>query len=567
MSKLNDNTTPGIPDQTEEISVKASNDADAALDSFLSRESTPQKPKKPVNRKFNRNMIILLAAVIVIAVLTGVIITLNNQPYPQSTEDLYVEAFTIASLDEVGQHEVIVPTNSGGDPQQNGSGTLIDYVPSLIESIRVENSGGSFTVLSHTHEGEATEYMLKGFESFSLQTGVADAVANDASNLLFLTIAGVGKDLSAFGLDTPRATVSVTFTDGTSARILVGNEAAASAGTYVAFGNRDAVYLVADDAVDAFFYTPADFISLAITDSPDTTDNAAFKRIAISGSHYPGTIVLEPNTDTAVNYYYRTTQPREMFADAVMSADIAGSIRGLYAENVVAVNADGSDTASFLAPYGLSGSGYAEVIAEYPDTTIRLRASAPDSEGYVNLVNLNDPVTGGKVIYQIQIGAVSWASASVDALIPDTVLSVSRTAIGNITLTADGKTYSIDVDTKTQEVTNTDGDTEEVTTTEAYLDDKRLGEDSFLILYQNLSQLPNKGLVDSDSPLNTKLLEIRYTYTTGRSADTLVLYDDGSGNIPVALNGVIIGSTPRSYANALIGNLSDIASGKLPESL
>lgn len=549
----------------ETAEAKKPTEADEALDSFLSRESSEKKHAKPVNKRFNRSMIALLSAVIVVAVLTGVIITLNHQPYNESEEDLYVPARMIATVDEAGVHRVIIPTDADGDPVQNGSGSLIGYTPSLIDTIRVENASGSFTIRAHTHSGEATEYTLTGYERFALQAGVPDAVANDAAAMDFIIIAGTHKDPALFGLDAPRATVTVSFTDGTSAKLLVGSEAPASAGTYVAFGDTGVVYLVEDDAVDSFFYSPADFISLSITDSPETSDAAAFKRITLTGSHYPETIVLEPNTDSAVNYYYKMTAPVKLFADTVMSSDIAGSIRGLYAEKVAAVNAESSDAAAFLASYGLSGSGYAEVTAEYADATVRLRASAPDSEGYVYLVDLSDPSDGGSVVYQIQIGAVSWASASTAALTPDTILSVSRTAISNITLTAYGKTYSIDVDTKTQTVTDTDGTEEQITTTEAYYDDRLLDDDSFTILLQNLSGMPNKGAASASG--GAVLLEIRYTYTTGRAADTLILIDTGEKNVAVTLNGSAVGTTPKSYASALIANLGDIDAGKLPESL
>ena len=552
-----------VPEEPE----KRSDEAQEALESFLDRESTPKRRRKASDNRFNRNMIILLSAVIAVAVLIGVIIFLNNRPYPQGTsdEDIYKEAWTIATVDEAGMHTVDVPVDENGDPRQNGMGTLIDYSPSGINAIHVSNADGAFTILAHTHSGEATEYLLEGYTDFPLQIGMPDNVANDAGNLSFTTVAGIGKNLADYGLDAPRATVNISFNDGTSALILVGNEAAASAGTYLSFGGTNTVYLVENESVDSFFYSLTDFISLTVTDSPDTTDNAQFKRATIRGSHYPEPIVLEPNTDTAVNYYYRITSPRAMFADAVMSNDIAGSIRDLYAEEVAAVNAGAMDTASFLSSYGLGSDCYAEITADYPDAAIRLRASAPDSGGYVYLANVNDPKIGGNVIYRIQVGAVSWASASLDALIPDTVLSVSRTALTNITLTSGGKTYSIDVDTRTQTVENENGDAEEVVTSEAYYDNKLISDEVFTLLLQNLNGMPNTGSVTAAA--GAKLLEIRYTYSTGRAADVVTVYSGDEKNVPVAVNGIIVGSTKKTYANALITNMSDIAAGKMAVSL
>ena len=533
-----------------------------ALESFLSRESAIKKDRKTDKKKPRHNLILFLAAAAAVALLAGLVIFLQHSPEPAGSEDLYSEAWTVATVDEAGIHRVEVPTDADGEPRQNGSGTLLSYVPAQIAEIHVENEAGGFTVHAHTEAGQATVYHLEGYEAFSLQTGKPEAVANDASSLPFLTIAGAGKRLADYGLASPRARVWITYTDATVAQISVGDEAAASSGTYVSFGSSDDVFLVDDEAVDSFLYAPTAFISLTITDTPESVTDTAARRITVTGSRYAQPIVLEPNTDPAVLYDYCLTSPDAMFADAVMSADIAGSIRDLYAEEVVAVNTGGEDSESFLAPFGLNRACYAEVCAEYPDTTIDLRASAPDSDGSVFLANLSD---GGRVVYKIQLGAVSWANTSIEKLTPDTVLRVSRTAIGKLSLTAGDNACSIDVDTRTQTVPTTEGGSEEVTTTKAYLNGKLLGDDSFTILLQNLTEMKNTGV--TDAPQQEALLTIRYTYTTGRADDTVTIYRSDGKSCTVALNGAVIGSTPKAYADALTGNLGDILAGKTPKSL
>ena len=99
-----------------------------------------------------------------------------------------------------------------------------------------------------------------------------------------------------------------------------------------------------------------------------------------------------------------------MNAAPYTAADVAGTIRDLYASEVAAI-VSGSDE---LSEYGLSDP-YAEAAAEYPDVTIRLKASAPDSEGNVFLLNEAEP----RVIYKIQLGAVGWANTSLEALTPE----------------------------------------------------------------------------------------------------------------------------------------------------
>lgn len=540
---------------------RAADAADAALDSFLGRKPSSAKAGPRRARRFNPALISLIAAIVAIASLIILIVILNSAPYPEGSDDPgYAEAKGTATVDEAGMHELIIDTDSKGEPVQNGSGTLLSYIPAQLKSVTVKNRNGEFTIQAHTNDGEATEYVLEGYEDFELRTGKPDDVANDACDLTFSTVAGTVMNISDFGLDRPRATADITFTDGTSARVRVGDNAPSSAGVYVAFGTNDTVYLVTSDAVDSFFYTPIDFISLTVTPGADTAGNAVFKTLTISGTRYPKQIVMKPNTDASVNYSYIVTSPRTMYAHPVTSSDIAGSIRDLYAEEIAAVNSEGKSSIAFLAPYGLGGDSYAEVLAEYPDCTIRLRSSKPDDKGYVYLINASDAENGSRVIYKIQAGALGWVTSSLEDLYPDTILSVSRTALSSITLTAGGKGRTIDVQTHTETVENTEGETEEVTVTEAYFNDKLLESEDFSTLFQNLTDLQNTG--DYNGAAGDPLLEIRYTYSTGREPDVIVIYDSDSKLSPVYINGAKAGSVDKSDAADIIDIIEDIAEGR-----
>lgn len=74
-----------------------------------------------------------------------------------------------------------------------------------------------------------------------------------------------GSKLADYGLDKPRDTVTVTYTDKTKAIIYVGDDAPQNAGTYIKFGSNDTVYLVAKDSVSAFDYGLTDLIVLQST--------------------------------------------------------------------------------------------------------------------------------------------------------------------------------------------------------------------------------------------------------------------------------------------------------------
>ena len=329
---------PAVKPVPEKPSADAPKTTDEALESFLNRSQEPEKETPPPKkRRLSRGAIALIAAIAAVAILICVIVVIVNQPITPGADEILPDkpAELATTVDEKGEHHIEVGTDSEGEIRQNGYGELVSYTPAQIVKIEVENTAGSFVVNAETPEGEATVYTV-------------------------------------FGLEKPRATVRVSYTDNTTATILVGSDADGGAGTYATLGGSKDVFLVSSDSVDAFLYSVLDLISAEITPSATSVDDNVFSVIELSGTHYPDPITIVPNDDEAIKSSYRLTSPYEMFADNYEGNDVSGSIRGLYAESVVSVNPSGSQ----LSSYGLSDP-YAQVRAVYPDTQINLACSSP----------------------------------------------------------------------------------------------------------------------------------------------------------------------------------------------
>lgn len=536
--------------------------ADDALESFLSRSPEPAKggeaePAKNKKKLSTRSIVLIVAIVLVAALIIAVVVAANQPVTPAADdEDLPEKPVEMATtIDEKGEHHVEISTDAEGEIVQNGYGELISYVPAQISKIEVENTAGSFVVNSTTPEGHETVYTITGFEGYELRAGMADAVANDAATISFTTVAAVGGKMADFGLDKPRATVKVTYTDNTTAVIRVGNEADGGVGTYAALGDDQNVFLVANDAVDSFLYNVLDMISFEITTKADSVENDSFSVIELSGSHYPDPITIVPNTDEAVKANYRLTQPYEMFADNYEGNDISGSIRDLYAESVVCVNPNDNQ----LGSYGVK-QPYAKVHAVYPDTEIHLSCSAPTDDGLVNLYN---PDKG--IIYTIRMDALGWANTDLDQLLPKTVIELNKDVISGVTVSSGGKDYAIEINHTKEKIINESGDEEEIAAIEGKLNGKTIPEASILIFFQNFNAMSNLGTV-KESGTNI-IYRWKVSYTNGRADDIIAIYDTGDKSCPVALNGVIIGSVSKSHASALQQDIIDIAAGKTPKSL
>lgn len=528
-------------------------DASSALDSFLSRE---QEEKKPVKNSKNRKpLIIIIVAVIVIAGLVLALILLRQNHYTESDESLEPAELSL-DVNADGVHEASVPLDENGNILQNGSGSLLSYVPADIKQIDVENKDGSFTVTSHTPEGEATVYTLVGFEDYALQDGIADEIASHSAALNFTRVISADANLADFGLDKPAATVTIAYNDDTSAVIRVGSDAAGeNTGTYVAFGSSNAVYLVSSDDVSPFLYSVNSLISLDITDPMEDSDNSEFSTLTISGARFDEPITLEPNTDDAVEAAYVVTSPERFYANATESYDIAGNIRGLYAESVVCVNPSDSQ----LSSYGLS-TPYATVKASYPDTDITLHASAAGDDGIVYIFNPDK-----NVVYTIQLAAVSWAKTSLDLLLPENPIAVRMKYVSGISFTAGDTDFTLDVTSTTDTATDDDGNEQEVTTTTASYNGKELTEANFNVFFQNLNAIKNQGSAEESG--SGKVMTVTYTYSTDRASDTLTVYSTSAAKYILDVNGVTVGTASKSYIDNLIEGAKALINGETVNSL
>ena len=549
-----DNVTEEKAETTAAAEEKKAADSDDALDSFLSREQEdPSSSGKPMKRS-RKMLLLIIGAAAVIAILVLVLIFVRKQPAAVK-DDTAPPAEMTLDVNEDGVHEASVGVDENGNLINDGAGTLLQVATADIDKIEVENESGSFTVISHTPEGEATVYTIEGFEDYDLQSGVADEIATHSATIEFERVIKVSADLSEYGLDHPRAIARIKYKDGTSAVLRVGNEAAGDAGAYVGFGTSDTVYLVNSENVADYLFKITDFISLTITEPNEDSENADFSSLTISGTHYDEPITLVSDADEALDASYLMTAPVDTIANAIEASDIAGNVRGLYAESVVCVN----PSADQLASYGLS-EPYATVKASYPDTDIALHASAPDENGIVYLYN---PDTN--VVYTIQLAAVCWAKTSVDLLMPENPLPAKKKSVGRIDFSDGSSSYSFDVKTVVEEVTDDDGNEQESYTTTASYYGKELKTDDFNTFFQNLQTIKNIGKAEGTG--NSLVMSVTLTYTTDRSPDTLKVYTGDATNYVLELNGSTIGAASKSSIDRLIEGAHHLIKGEAVEAL
>lgn len=438
------------------------------------------------------------------------------------------------SVDSDGVHQAAVKLDENGKVENNGGGELMEYKPADIRNIHVENNKGSFDVISNTPSGEATVYTVKGYEDFDLQAGNPDMIASAAAKLMFSKVASVDKSKAGdFGFDKPRSTVTVSYGDSTKAIIIVGDDAPQQAGTYVKFGTGDAVYVADTETVAPFDYGVTDLISLTINKTGDSASNNSASSIKLSGAAFPEEIELVPNTNENYSASFTMTAPDSRFANENESSLVSGGIRGLYAEEVRAVNPSDAQ----LNDFGLSNPN-ACVKAIYPDETIELIASKPDGDGNVNLM-----VSGRKVVYKIAADKAAWAKTSYEKLCYEYALNPKMTQLTGMTVKTGGRTYEFELKTHESFTTDNQGSETKSTVTEVTYNGKDVELGSFTAFYDAASLIVMSD-VKPDSGSGTDAFEIIYTFADG-SSDS-VTFESASDSYITKAGGNVLGHCAKA---------------------
>ncbi|WP_405352910.1 DUF4340 domain-containing protein [Ruminococcus sp.] len=507
-----------------------------------------------------KNVKLLIAIAAAAVVLVGVMLLLIFLPKsgddadPMDSIDQGIDMST--SVDENGMHQAKINTNDKGEIENNSYGTLLEYVPAKISTIDLENTSGTMEIKSETpvdEDGktEETKYTLVGFEDFTLQTGYPDAIANDAAALEFTKVISLdGAKASECGFDSPKATVVVTYTDNTKAKIIVGGDAPSSAGTYVKFGTSDTIYLVESDAVDSFSYSLTEMFSKAINDAAVNTDDSQYSKITLSGKNFPEAVVLEPNNDGKNSATTVITSPKKSYASEDASSNVSGAIRGLYADSVKMVNPSEAQ----LKELGLADP-YVAIEAVYPDTTVSLIASQPDSSGNVNVME-----KGGKVVYTKVSANLPWVNMSYEKLSSEYVLHPLMSAVDTLTINNGTDTYSFSISSKQTTTTNDDGEESSTTTTTVKYGDNEINLSYFSTFFQNLTLL-EKSDTTSDKPSGKAVFTAEYKYTDG-STDTVKFYDAGGNKYLAEVNGESVGHLYKTNPSKLIEQVKTVANNK-----
>lgn len=276
--------------KTPDLPTPQDKEWEATMLSFVGNDEngiapTASRKKLPIRR---RTLAVILSSVgtvllaVVLLVVTLCVEPARTDPNTDSnpTDDIVSTKPSITLLD------------NKGDEDKN-------IVAKPMQSVTVQNATDKFTV---AYDSESKTYILKGYEDLTLSSTLLTSLRGYTETIQATEKVAAVTNLAAFGLDKPQATASITYSDGSTARLRLGAETPSKTGFYGQFGEDDTVYIFEANSVALFRAAATAFVDTLLVATPtvkssDKNGMALLRNATFSGTAHPNQLVLRRSND------------------------------------------------------------------------------------------------------------------------------------------------------------------------------------------------------------------------------------------------------------------------------
>ena len=150
---------------------------------------------------------------------------------------------------DTGDSSSAVTTSASTSSEKDESVKLVDKQAADVAELTAVNENGSFTYYRDTETGKETTG-IRELEGIELNSSMVSDLAEDASQLkAYKLVESDSQDLAKYGFETPYATFTVKFTDGTERTFVVGDSAPQNRYRYLHEDGSNDVYMILESTV------------------------------------------------------------------------------------------------------------------------------------------------------------------------------------------------------------------------------------------------------------------------------------------------------------------------------
>lgn len=306
---------------------------EATMLSFVENSEVGSAPVANRNKRslHRRTLTVILSSAGTIALAVILLITmLAIQPEKHNnnnTNDSTTPSSPIATK------PAIPLLNNAANPDKNVTGTP-------LQRVDIQNTSESFTISLNSTKNT---YVIEGYEDLALAADMVLTLRKHTETIQAVEQVNNVSDLSVFGLDKPQATAAITYKDGTTAHLRIGDETPSEIGFYGQFGDSNNVYIFESDAVAVFRFRASAFVSNLLVATPsvkstDTIGIATMRDITYSGTAHPVPLTLRRSNHQdpeALSYFtYLISAPYLRATKDTTSGEL-GAFKGLTAQQAL----------------------------------------------------------------------------------------------------------------------------------------------------------------------------------------------------------------------------------------
>lgn len=455
--------TAAAPDMAAQSDVSRSDAAADDDDPFAAfaevqrpedrRKAKSKKGDKKPNKRLRTLLFAAGAVVLLIAILLLVLFLPQGGDDPNSSDTPSSDVSSYTVYDKA-------PKKDDND-SSNSSDT------DVVQKIEVKNTHGTYKLIR-----KDKALVLDGYTDLTLSDTAVSGVADAATTLKATDSLGKATDLAQFGLSTPVATMTVTYTDGGTLTLYLGNATPSESGYYVRLSDSDEVFICSSSTVSDLFKANTALVATSLITAPtarsdDKNGKATLYAVDLTGRSYPQPLSLRRTTEDDPKEYtyfsYLITKPYlRGTSDAVTTA--LSSFTSLHADSaavlhptkaqlaelgfndpliraklVLAIESTASDETSGTAASGSSDTESKTHQIFYNKTNVELTVGSQDKDG-----NYYVTVGGTDAVFLVTKSTLSAiAERQYDNSVSTLLFLKSITDIGRIDLTVDGKAHTL----------------------------------------------------------------------------------------------------------------------------
>lgn len=420
-----------------------------------------------------------------------------------------------------------------------------------LDTLQIKNETGSYTI---RYLGDS-QYTIEELGEAPLNNSMLSSACSPAAAVVATSLVDEAPEsLADFGLQSPRASLTARYTDGSEFVLELGSDAPGKNGVYGKIKGNEAVYLLSSYTFGNMLKDKFEYVDMTITEPPASSEGEVLpERIAFGGSLRAEQLVVERNnsaSDEEESYglnLYRVSAPKLRAVDSDSAVEALQALLSITAESAVAYQPDEAQ----LKEYGLD-MPYSTVDFTYLDEEentlqVSLSASAVDTEGYVYLMR-----SGVPVVYRVDAAGLPWYDMTYQDFVATLQLLPYIDTVSQVTVEASGgQKYVFDFEGEGDELQFKSGG-------------KQLDDKQFRKYYQSLIGMPSEEYTEAEPPDESEaLLKITFTYRdSSKKPDYIALLPGPTRRVFLSINGESEFYTRASYLDTILKNSEKILAGE-----